>query len=78
MKTELLGQIQTKTTTFVIGNSNNSSHVNATLTHLRNGRVRSPPMEVAYSYTVTVIRKGVARLPRGATELSAVCDCGIF
>ena len=42
-KTEFLGQIQREKPTIVIGNSNLSSHVKATLTRPQKGLVRSPP-----------------------------------
>ena len=42
-KTEFLRQILTKKPTFVIGNSNQPSHVKTNLTRTRKGLVRSPP-----------------------------------
>ena len=44
-KTEFLRQILRKKPTFVIGNSNQPSHVKTSLTRPREGLVRSPPWE---------------------------------
>ena len=59
-KTEFLRQILRKNPTFVIGNSNQPSHVKTTLTRPRKGLVRSPPWG-----DLTVDPKGVTKLLDG-------------